>query len=255
MKKVIFVVMSLSVFAVAIFASQAKKTSSAYPWTIPSLSAEFNKDEANFIRYCKANKAIKEAPIAVFMGDSITDGWVRKNPDFFTKNNYVGRGISGQVTSQMLVRFRRDVVDLKPQFVLILAGTNDVARNRGYISEENVVGNIISMCEIAKANSIKPIICSVLPAAQYKWRPVIKSIEPIKKINEMLKKYAEDNDVAYLDYYSALDNGNGGLSEAHSHDGVHPNSECYAIMQKLAKDFIDAQRSKSECWFLRTLGL
>ena len=142
----------------------------------------------------------------------------------------------------MLVRFRRDVIDLKPEFVLILAGTNDVARNRGYISEENIVGNIISMCEISKANNIKPIICSILPAAEYKWRPVIKSVEPIKRINAMLKKYAQENEITYLDYYSKLDDGNGGLSKAHALDGVHQTNACYTIMEAMAKQTIESLR-------------
>ncbi|MBE6414052.1 MAG: acylhydrolase [Verrucomicrobiaceae bacterium] len=221
--------------------SQAKKKP-VFEWTIPSLEEKFNKDEAVFWRYAKANKNVKKAPIAVFMGDSITDGWAKKRPAFFAQNNYAGRGISGQVTSQMLVRFRKDVIDLKPEFVLILAGTNDVARNRGYISEENIVGNIISMCEISKANNIKPIICSILPAAEYKWRPVIKSVEPIKRINAMLKKYAQENEITYLDYYSKLDDGNGGLSKAHALDGVHPTNACYTIMEAMAKQTIESLR-------------
>ncbi|MBO5255380.1 MAG: hypothetical protein J6B07_06100 [Opitutales bacterium] len=222
--------------------NQKTKKTPVYEWTIPSLDARFNKDEANFLRYNDANKKIKKAPVAIFMGDSITDGWARKRPNFFKDNNYVGRGISGQVTSQMLVRFRRDVIDLKPEFVLILAGTNDVARNRGYISEENIVGNIISMCEISKANNIEPIICSILPADKYKWRPVIKSVEPIKRINDMLKKYAQENSIVFLDYYSKLDNGKGGLSKAHALDGVHPTNECYTIMEAMAKQLIDSKR-------------
>ena len=246
--KTIISIISISFIAIsAIFASgqnQKKqlKKKTVYEWTIPSLDEKFNKDEATFFRYTKANKNVKKAPVAVFMGDSITDGWARKRPDFFMQNNYLGRGISGQVTSQMLVRFRRDVIDLKPEFVLILAGTNDVARNKGYISEENIVGNIISMCEIAKANKITPIICSILPAAKYKWRPVIKSVEPIKRINSMLKKYAQENGITYLDYYSKLDDGNGGLTEAHAKDGVHPTDECYAIMESMAKQTVDSMK-------------
>lgn len=225
-------------------AGRAAKKLPVYPWTIPSLDDKFNKDEANFIRYAKENALVKNRPAAVFMGDSITDGWARRRPEFFAQNNYVGRGISGQVSSQMLVRFRRDVVDLKPQIVLILAGTNDIARNRGYIAEENIVGNIISMCEISKANGITPVICSILPAAKYWWRPEISPVEPIKRVNAALKKYAEDNKVLYLDYYSALVDNNGGLPAEDARDGVHPTIACYAKMEAIAKVFIDKALSR-----------
>jgi len=221
-------------------ASQTKPQREVYSWTIPELSFAYNADNANFRRYAKANaQTAAKPPRAVFMGDSITDGWARVRPEFFAKNNFAGRGISGQVTSQMLVRFRRDVVDLHPKTVLILAGTNDVARNAGYISEENIAGNIMSMCEIAKANGIEPIICSILPAAQYKWRPVIKSVKPIKRINAMLKEYAQKNSIKYLDYYSALADENCGLSPERAKDGVHPTPACYAEMEKMVLDILN----------------
>ena len=138
----------------------------------------------------------------------------------------------------MLVRFRKDVLELNPKVVVILAGTNDVARNRGYISEDDVVGNIVSMCEIAKANGVKPVICSVLPAAKYRWRPVIKSVESIKKINAMLKDYAAKNGIVYADYYSLLDDGKGGLTTADSGDGVHPTPACYKKMEAFISPII-----------------
>lgn len=211
-----------------------------HPWTIISLAPKYNTDEANFTRYASANAKVMQAPVAVFMGDSITDAWARVHPNFFVNNNYVGRGISGQVSSQMLVRFRADVINLKPRVVLILAGTNDIARNQGYISEENIVGNIISMCEISKTNGITPIICSILPVEKYPWRPVIKSVDTIKKINSMLKAYADKNNIKYLDYYSKLDNGKGGLSLANAKDGVHPTSQCYMIMEEMAVNAINS---------------
>ncbi len=219
---------------------QTKPQREVYSWTIPELDFAFNADGANFRRYAKANaRTAAKPPRAVFMGDSITDAWARVRPEFFAKNNFVGRGISGQVTSQMLVRFRRDVVDLHPKTVFILAGTNDVARNAGYISEENIAGNIISMCEIAKANGIEPIICSILPAAQYKWRPAVKSVRPIKQINATLKDYAQKNSIKYLDYYSALADENCGLSPERAKDGVHPTPACYAEMEKMVLDILN----------------
>lgn len=191
------------------------------------------QDWAKFGRYESANADVNAKPVAVFMGDSITDGWASADPGFFTDNNFVGRGISGQTTSHMLVRFRRDVVDLAPKYVLILAGTNDIAKNNGEISLENILGNIISMCEIAKANKIKPIICSVLPADRYGWRPGMKPAKDIAKLNEMLKAYADSEKIRYIDYYSVLTDENGGLPEKHASDGVHPNLSCYKIMEQI----------------------
>lgn len=191
------------------------------------------QDWAKFGRYESANAEVTARPVAVFMGDSITDGWASADPGFFTDNNFVGRGISGQTTSHMLVRFRRDVVDLAPKYVLILAGTNDIAKNNGEISLENILGNIISMCEIAKANKIKPIICSVLPADRYGWRPGMKPAKDIAKLNEMLKAYADSEKIRYIDYYSVLTDENGGLPAKHAADGVHPNLSCYKIMEQI----------------------
>lgn len=191
-------------------------------------------DWAAFGRYAEANKNVKQAPMLVIMGDSITDFWPNKTPsDFFNKNNIVGRGISGQVTSQMLVRFRRDVLDLKPKYVAILAGTNDIAQNQGYISAENIVGNIISMVEIARANKIKPIVCSILPAAKYPWRPEIQSVPMVQKINQMLKDYCKKHKVKYIDFYTPMADENNGLPKKYANDGIHPTSDGYAVMEKV----------------------
>jgi lysophospholipase L1-like esterase len=200
------------------------------------------QDWANFGKYAKANAEIGTPPLAVFMGDSITEGWVGQRKVFFDENNFAGRGISGQVTSQMLVRFRADVIALKPKYVVILAGTNDIARNQGVISVENIFGNIVSMCEIAKANKIKPVICSVLPAHEYKWRKEIESVAPIKELNEMLKAYAKKNKIAYADFYSALVDERYGLPEKYSPDGVHPNAECLKIMEPIVLSAIKAAK-------------
>lgn len=203
-----------------------------------SLTFANAQDWPNLARYENANKEIKDAPVAVFMGDSITEGWIGQRPDFFKDNNFVGRGISGQVTSQMLIRFRPDVVNLKPKYVVILAGTNDIARNQGPISIENIAGNIASMCDIAKANGITPIICSVLPAHQYKWRKEIEPVKPIAELNAMLKKYAEENDVAYADFYSAVVDERKGLPLKYSPDGVHPNAEGFKAIEPIILKFL-----------------
>ena len=125
------------------------------------------QDWAQFGKYASANDTVKVKPVAVFMGDSITEGWYRTDPDFFTANNFLGRGISGQTSSQMLVRFRRERIDLHPKHVVILAGTNDNDRNNGEIALKNIIENISSMCELTKANKIKPVLSSVLPCTQF----------------------------------------------------------------------------------------
>ena len=144
------------------------------------IQAQETKDWADFGRYEAANKEVKN-PKVVFMGNSITDGWPDADPEFFTKNNYVGRGISGQVSAQMLMRFRPDVIDLKPEAVVILAGTNDIALNDYAVSPEKTLGNIISMVELAQANNIKVILCSTMPASSFSWRPEVKPAETIRE--------------------------------------------------------------------------
>ena len=203
-----------------------------------SVSYAQYKDWAKFERYQEKNAQVTSRPRAVFMGDSITDNWAKKDGDFFVTNNFIGRGISGQTTSHMLVRFRRDVIDLQPKYVVILAGTNDIAKNNGEISLENILGNIISMCELARAHKIKPILCSILPAAAYRWRPAVKPAEDIVRLNAMIQRYAKENRIPYVDYHSVLKDENNGLPEVHAADGVHPNVECYRIMEKIILQYL-----------------
>jgi lysophospholipase L1-like esterase len=200
--------------------------------------SSYAQDWAKFSRYEAANDTVKVRPRAVFMGDSITDNWAKKDMDFFTSNNFVGRGISGQTTSHMLVRFRRDVVDLNPKYVVIMAGTNDIALNNGEISHENILGNIISMCEIAKANKIKPILCSVLPADRFRWRPQLTPAEDLVKLNKMIQEYAKSARIPYVDYHSVLKDENNALPEKHAADGVHPNLDCYKIMEEIIVKYL-----------------
>jgi len=201
------------------------------------------KDWAAFGRYEKANKEVLASgvrPDVVFMGNSITDGWAGKDPEFFKKNNFVGRGISGQTSSEMLVRFRRDVIDLNPRCVVILSGTNDIAQNNGLIKPENTLGNIISMCELAKANGIKVILCSVTPTSVFGWRKDINPAPLILEMNKLIRAYAEANDIYYLDYHPALTDEKGGLPAKWSHDTCHPNLECYrTIMEPMVCEAID----------------
>lgn len=192
------------------------------------------QDWAGFSKYAQANTEVTATPVAVFMGDSITEGWANQDPGFFTDNNFLGRGISGQTTSHMVVRFRRDVLDHKPQYVVILAGTNDIALNNGVISLENIFGNIQSMCELARQHGITPVICSVLPAAEYPWRPeVLNPADEVLKLNAMLAGYAKAEGITYVDYHSVLKDGNNGLPPQHAGDGIHPNLSCYRIMEEI----------------------
>lgn len=203
---------------------------------IPALSQA--QDWANFGKYAGQNQQVSVTPKAVFMGDSITEGWAKEDPDFFSDNNFLGRGISGQTSSHMLVRFRRDVIDFSPKYVVILAGTNDVARNNGEISLENVLGNIISMCELAKANKIKPILCSVLPASGFYWRPEVKPAEDLVRLNGMIRDYAASAKIPFVDYHTPLKDEDGGLPKVHAADGVHPNLQCYKIMEEIILEYI-----------------
>jgi lysophospholipase L1-like esterase len=198
-------------------------------------------DWANLTRYNTENKELSSKAImnqVVFYGNSITENWKRFDKDFFEKNQFVGRGISGQTTSQMLVRFRQDVVNIKPSAVVFLAGTNDIAENTGPISVENIFGNIVSMIEIARANNIKPLLCAVLPVFQYSWNKAIKPVEKISKLNQLMKDYAEKNNISYVDYYSPFVDEKGGFPQKYSPDGVHPNLEGYKIMEKIVSQEI-----------------
>jgi lysophospholipase L1-like esterase len=174
----------------------------------------------------------------VFMGNSITEGWGNLNPDFFKGKPYVNRGISGQTTPQMLIRFRPDVINLKPAVVVILAGTNDIAGNTGPSTLEMVADNIYSMAELAKANGIKVIISSVIPAFDYPWKPGLEPAEKIAALNEMLKTYAKKNGIVYLDYFSAMADDRKGLKAELTYDGVHPNEAGYKVMGPFAEKAI-----------------
>jgi lysophospholipase L1-like esterase len=174
----------------------------------------------------------------VFMGNSITEGWGNICPDFFKNGPYINRGISGQTTPQMLVRFRPDVINLKPAVVVILAGTNDIAGNTGPSTLEMIIDNLISMAELAKANHIKVVLCSVLPAFDYPWKPGLDPAEKIVILNKMIKKFADANGIIYLDYFSSMADEQKGLKKEYSNDGVHPTKAGYMIMQPLAEGAI-----------------
>ncbi len=174
------------------------------------------------------------------MGNSITDGWINADSTFFAGKNYIDRGISGQTTPQMLLRFRPDVIDLKPKVVVILAGINDIAGNTGPMTLEETFGNIVSMAQLAKAHNIKVVISSVLPAYDFPWRPGLEPSLKVIKLNAMLKDYATKNNIVYLDYFSAMKDERNGLPPRLSGDGVHPNLAGYKLMEPLAEKAIAA---------------
>lgn len=191
-----------------------------------------DKDWANFKRYEAANAAVTKAPKAVLMGDSITDAWYNADRAFFDDNNFAGRGISGQVTSHMVVRFRRDVIDLHPKYVVILAGINDIARNNGYISLENTFGNLVSMCEIAKANKIKPVLCTLVPSDHCGWRPALTGVaEMVSELNGMIRQYAKEKHIPLVDYAKVLSDENGVILPGVSNDSIHPVLDGYKLME------------------------
>ena len=174
----------------------------------------------------------------VFMGDSITEFWTTLCPEFFAEKQYINRGISGQTTPQMLVRFRADVINLKPKLVVLLAGANDIAENTGHSSLEMITNNIFSMAELAEAHDIKVILCSVLPALFFPWNTKIHPVEKIANLNKMIQKYATEKEHFYLDYYSAMVDKNKGLTEDYSDDGMHPNKTGYLVMNTIVEEAI-----------------
>lgn len=184
--------------------------------------------------------ASQDYPEVVFMGNSITEYWAFYHPQFFNDNHFCGRGISGQTSAQMLVRFMDDVVALHPKAVVIMAGTNDVAHNDYWVAPEQVVGNIVAMCQIAQANGIVPLISSIPPCSEFPWSPtIVNPGQIILEINVLLKEYAVANHLVYVDYHTALTNENLGLPQTLSDDGCHPNPDCYFIMEELVLKAIE----------------
>ena len=197
-----------------------------------------------FIKKYEAENSSVPAPVAgekrvVFMGNSITEGWKYADSSFFKGRSYFDRGISGQTTGQMLLRFREDVINLKPKVVVILAGINDIAENNGPAKLEDVFGNIVSMAELARLNGIKVVLSSVMPAFGFPWRPSIDPKASITALNLMIKNYTTAHGIVYLDYFTAMADARRGLPADLSKDGVHPNLRGYKIMEPLAEKAID----------------
>lgn len=176
---------------------------------------------------------------AVFIGNSITQGWYNASPAFFTENGYIGRGIGGQVTIQFLARFNDDVIRLNPQIVVINGGINDIAENLGKYDQEDTFENIESMIRMAKANGIKVILTSVLPASKIPWRNIENTPEKVIALNKRIKEYAAKHNVPYVDYYSAMSNGQGGLKSEYTTDEVHVTAAGYKVMEVLITETIN----------------
>ena len=200
------------------------------------------EDWPNLNRYQNENATLKPAEHGekriVFMGDSITEFWSTVHPEFFIGQSYINRGISGQTTPQMLLRFKDDVIALRPNIVVILAGINDIAGNTGPMTTEMIRDNIFSMIELANTHDIKVILGSLLPAYDFPWKPNQNPIKKITALNEILKNYANANDIVYVDYYSAMTDERKGLKSDFSNDGVHPNKAGYQVMMPIAEKAI-----------------
>ena len=188
-------------------------------------------DWPNLSRYQDENRSVgipeKGKQRVVFMGDSITEEWSNLYADYFDTEGYINRGIGGQTTPQMLIRFKPDVIDLEPDIVVILAGTNDIAGNTGPSNVKMITDNIFSMAELARAHQIKVVLSSILPVFEYEWAK--------DSVNDELKKYVNDHGLVYLDYFSPMVDERKGLNKDYTYDGVHPNQDGYILMTSLAE--------------------
>jgi lysophospholipase L1-like esterase len=186
-----------------------------------------------------------EPPRVVFLGDSITDNWSGAAGTIFSAHKgYINRGISGQTTAQMLLRFRQDVIDLHPAAVLILAGTNDIAGNTGAATLPMIEDNLRSMTELAKSNHIRVILASLLPVSDYSWRRGLRPADKVRSLNAWIERYAQSVGATYVDFHTALTNAQGGMDAALASDGVHPTDAGFAIMTQLAQRAIDEALAK-----------
>ena len=198
-----------------------------------------NYDWGKFDRYKAANEGLKSSPKVVFMGDSITEYWYTLDPDFFNDNDFAGRGISGQCSTQMLSRFQNDVIALNPKVVIINAGTNDIAENNGKIQHKDVVAQIKSMCELARLHGITPVVTSVLPCDRFFWRKEVKPAQDIIALNKLIKEYALSAGLIYVDYHSELSQSDGSLPAEYSEDGCHPILPGYKKMEEIILPYIN----------------
>lgn len=198
----------------------------------------YSSDWANLEFYREANDSVMKLDSShreiVLLGNSITYNWACYHGSFLEENHMIGRGISGQTTTHFLARFRQDVLNLKPKTVVILGGTNDIAENAGEYNEELTMNNIQSMVELAKANGIRPVLCTVLPVTQYWWNKDVPNVQDkIDSLNRRIAAYAKENDILLVDYFTPLAMPDRTMNPKYADDGVHPNLAGYAVMEKL----------------------
>lgn len=209
----------------------------------PAMTQQLSAAEfAGLARYRRANAELP-APASdeqrvVFFGNSITEGWARHFGTMFPGRPYVGRGIGGQTTAQMLLRFRQDVVSLRPAAVVILAGTNDIAGNTGPATLEEIQSNLAAMTELAQANGIRVLLCSVLPVFDYPWKPGLEPAPTIVALNAWLRQYAATRGATYVDYHTPLADERQGMRREHAADGVHPTDAGYRLMAGIVEPLI-----------------
>lgn len=191
-------------------------------------------DWAGHERYADANATLTHAPEVVFMGNSITDGWDDTHPAFFSANNFACRGISGQVTAQMLCRFKADVTDLKPHAVVILGGVNDICGNNGPVDMRHILDNISAMVSLARAAGITPLVGSPLPTDYAFWRPELKGLgKSVRTYYEALRRLCREINVTFIDFYPAMADADGGILPNLSNDRLHPNAAGYDVMEPI----------------------
>lgn len=211
-----------------------KIVSTAIAAALWGAATSLTPDWAGHERYAEANASLAEAPAVVFMGNSITDGWDDAHPEFFTDNNFACRGISGQVTAQMLCRFKADVIDLKPRAVVILGGVNDICGNNGATAMRYILDNMASMIDLARSAGIVPLVATPTPTDYAFWRPELKGLgKAVVEYRDALARLCAEKGVDYIDYYSALDDGRGEIDSRYSDDRLHPNRAGYDVMEPI----------------------
>ena len=200
-------------------------------------------DWPNLGRYRAENEELKTSGNdkikTVFMGDSITEGWSLNDPEFFSRNNFVNRGVGGQTSPQMLIRFKQDAIHLNPELIIINAGTNDIAANTGPASPEMIIDNICSMAEIGLKNDIRIALSTILPVYKYPWNEKVTNVpDRISKVNTALQKYSEKHSLIFIDFFKSMVNEQRGLKAAYGVDGVHPTKQGYKVMSNVVKNTI-----------------
>lgn len=204
-----------------------------------AIKEDYIDDWAYLHHYAAKNKELaapkRRDKRVIFLGSSIFERWTALMPEFFANKNYINRGISGQISPQLLIRFRQDVIDLQPKAVIILAGSNDISGNTGHVTTETILDNIKSMCELAKKHHIKVILCAYLPVYDYPWRKGLEPAEKIIALNKQIEIYAKQKHLVLLDYYTPFVDERKGQKAELTLDGVHPNSAGYHIMAEVTE--------------------